>query len=137
MQATLLLRQSLNLNSTETPSASHASSEANSVTVEIHAYLAARNLLLREAEKNTTEINLRRAAAANEFAENCLLPGRSPMRRRHCRKRKRSGNARIADRSSCGSLSCAPGLVSAAAPPDITAVSLGRRRAAMEPARLA
>jgi len=78
MQATLLLRQSLNLNSTETPSASLASSEANSVTVEIHAYLAARNLLLREAEKNTTEINLRRAAAANEFAENCLHPGRSP-----------------------------------------------------------
>jgi hypothetical protein len=39
---------------------------------EIRAYLAARNLLLREAEENTTEANLRRATAANEFAEECL-----------------------------------------------------------------
>ena len=39
---------------------------------EIRAYLAARNLLLREAEENTIETNLRRATAANEFAEECL-----------------------------------------------------------------
>ena len=78
MQATLPLRQSLNINSEKTPFAAPASPEANSAAVEINAYLAARNLLLREAEKNTTEINLRRAAAANEFAENCLRSGRSP-----------------------------------------------------------
>ena len=40
--------------------------------LEIRAYLAARNLLLRETEENTTEANLRRATAANEFAEECL-----------------------------------------------------------------
>ena len=56
-----------------------ASPEANGPAVaEIHAYIAARNLLLREAEENTTEANLRRATAANEFAENCLRPARSP-----------------------------------------------------------
>ena len=47
-------------------------------SAEIYAYLAARNLLLREAEEKTTETNLRRATAANEFAENCLRPARSP-----------------------------------------------------------
>ena len=45
---------------------------------EIRAYLAARNLLLREAEENTTESNLRRATAANEFAEECLREVRAP-----------------------------------------------------------
>jgi hypothetical protein len=100
MQATLQLRQPSNLKAEKTPSASLASSEANSVAVEIHSYLAARNLLLREAEKNTTEINLRRVAAANAFAENCLRPGRSPYEtqalpeeeaereRRHCQSVK-------------------------------------------------
>jgi hypothetical protein len=47
---------------------------------EIHAYLAARNLLLRAAEECATEANLRRAAAANEMAENCLQPARLPYR---------------------------------------------------------
>ncbi|MEO5719633.1 MAG: hypothetical protein ABIR29_13825 [Chthoniobacterales bacterium] len=46
--------------------------------VEIHSYLAARDLLLREVDANPTEANLRRAWAANEFAENCLRPARSP-----------------------------------------------------------
>ncbi len=55
-----------------------ATPEPGAVVVEIHAYLAARNLLLRGAEENTTEANLRRAASANEFAENCLRPARSP-----------------------------------------------------------
>ncbi len=59
-------------------SQSLATSEANCASAEIHAYLAARNLLLREAEENTTEANLHRANAANEFAENCLRPARSP-----------------------------------------------------------
>ena len=52
--------------------------EMDPARAEIHAYLAARNLLLREAEENTSEAHLRRAAAANEFAENCLRPARSP-----------------------------------------------------------
>jgi hypothetical protein len=50
----------------------------NCASVEIHSYLAARDLLLREVEANPTEANLRRALAANEFAENCLRPARSP-----------------------------------------------------------
>jgi len=53
------------------PAASYAS-------VEIHSYLAARDLFLREAEANTIDANLRRAWAANEFAESCLGPARSP-----------------------------------------------------------
>jgi hypothetical protein len=47
-------------------------------SLEIHAYLGVRNLLLRQAEENTTEANLRRAADANDFAEKCLRPAGSP-----------------------------------------------------------
>lgn len=72
------------------------SPEASGTVSEIYAYIAARNLLLREVEENTTESNLRRATSANEFAENCLRPARSPYQaqslpeaeaareRRHC-----------------------------------------------------
>ena len=55
-----------------------SSAGQDEAALEIHAYLAARNLLFREAEENTTESNLRRAAAANDFAERCLRPARSP-----------------------------------------------------------
>ncbi len=51
---------------------------ADCALVEIHSYLAARDLLLREAEAKPTEQNLRRALAANEIAENYLRPARSP-----------------------------------------------------------
>ncbi len=54
------------------------SAESSSAALEIHSYLAARDLLLREADANTTEVNLRRAWAANEFAESCLRSSRSP-----------------------------------------------------------
>jgi len=54
------------------------SPDANGTVAEIYAYIAARNLLLRELEENTTEANLRRATTANDFAENCLRPARSP-----------------------------------------------------------
>ena len=46
--------------------------------VEIHSYLAARDLLFRAADSNSTEANLRCAWAANEFAESCLRPTRAP-----------------------------------------------------------
>ena len=52
--------------------------EASSTIAEIYAFIAARNLLLREVEENTTEANLWRGTAANQFAENCLRPARSP-----------------------------------------------------------
>ncbi len=48
------------------------------VAVEIRAYLAARDFLVREAQAAPTEANLRRALAANEFAENWLRTARSP-----------------------------------------------------------
>jgi hypothetical protein len=51
---------------------------AEGASVEIHSYLAARDLLLREAEANTTDSNLRRARAANEFAEDCLQTAPTP-----------------------------------------------------------
>lgn len=54
------------------------SPESSVAAAEIYAYIGARNLLLRELEENTTETNLRRASAANDFAENCLCPVRSP-----------------------------------------------------------
>ena len=46
--------------------------------VDIHSYLAARDLLFRAADSNSTEANLRCAWAANEFAESCLRPARAP-----------------------------------------------------------
>src|SRR4029079_7493366 len=55
-----------------------AGSDSNPAITEIHAYLAARNLVLREAEENTTELNLRRGASGNELAQNCVHPARSP-----------------------------------------------------------
>lgn len=59
-------------------SETHSSSNQSEAALEIHAYLGARNLLLRQAEENTTEANLRRAADANDFAEKCLRPASSP-----------------------------------------------------------
>lgn len=55
-----------------------SSPDQSAAVLEIQAYLGARNLLLRVAEENTTEANLRRAADANDFAETCLRPARSP-----------------------------------------------------------
>jgi hypothetical protein len=45
---------------------------------EINSYLGVRDLLLGAAEGVTTESNLHRAWMANEFAEQCLRPARSP-----------------------------------------------------------
>jgi hypothetical protein len=50
----------------------------DAASVEIHSYLAARDLLFRAADSNSTEANLRCAWAANEFAESCLRPARAP-----------------------------------------------------------
>lgn len=55
-----------------------AAPATDSASLEIHSYLAARDLLLREVDANPTAANLRRASAANEFAEACLRPARSP-----------------------------------------------------------
>ena len=55
-----------------------ASPDTGEAAIEIYAYIAARNLLLRELEENPTETNLRRATSANTFAENCLRPAQPP-----------------------------------------------------------
>ena len=77
MQATLPHHQ-LAMNSEENIRKSPGAPVADSASIEIHSYLAARDLLLREADVNPTEANLRRASAANEFAQSCLRPARSP-----------------------------------------------------------
>ncbi len=77
MQATLPLHQPA-MNSQKTMRKSPPAPAADYASGEIHAYLAARDLLLREAEADTTESHLRRAWAANELAESWLRPARSP-----------------------------------------------------------
>ena len=77
MQATLPLYQPA-MNSQKTMRKSPAPNATGAASSEIHAYLAARDLLLREAEANTTESHLSRAWAANELAEGWLRPARSP-----------------------------------------------------------
>ena len=77
MQATLPLHQPA-MNSQKTMPQTPAAPTAERASVEIHSYLAVRDLLFRETDANPTELNLRRAGAANEFAESCLRPARSP-----------------------------------------------------------
>src|SRR5262249_41630537 len=77
MQATLPLDQPT-MNYQKTMRKSSARPATRAASSEIHAYLAARDLLLRDAEANTTESPLRRAWAANELAEGWLRPARSP-----------------------------------------------------------
>ena len=45
---------------------------------EIHAYIAARDMALAEAERHVSHMTLNRAFLANELVENCLQPVRSP-----------------------------------------------------------
>jgi hypothetical protein len=55
-----------------------SASQSNPAHDEILACLATRDLLLSEAEKHTTETNIRRASAALATAIDCLRPARSP-----------------------------------------------------------
>ncbi len=48
------------------------------VAEEIFSFIAARDLLLAEAEELPTEASLHRVWMANEFAERCLEPARPP-----------------------------------------------------------
>jgi hypothetical protein len=62
--------------SSSTFSFRHGSPEASA---EIHAYIAARDLALAEAERTVTSTNLNRAFLANELVQNCLQPARTPF----------------------------------------------------------
>lgn len=79
MQATLPSRRASKgptLKPTSRPSATHPDSRA--VAEEIFSFIAARDLLLAEAEELPTEASLHRVWMANEFAERCLEPARPP-----------------------------------------------------------
>jgi len=78
MQATLPLGQATTISSKATRPPPAPAAARNYAAVEIHSYLAARDLLFREAEENPTDDILRRAMAANETVENCLRPARAP-----------------------------------------------------------
>ena len=77
MQATLPLDQTI-ATTRKLVAETAPSPDVTCAAVEIHACLAARNLLLREAEANPTEANLRRATAASDFAEDCLRSAGAP-----------------------------------------------------------
>ena len=47
-------------------------------SAEIHAYIAARDMAMADAERRPTDLSLNRAFLANEMVENCLRPARSP-----------------------------------------------------------
>ena len=77
MQALPLL-EPIVLNSAKMAPEKFASHEGDCASAEIYSYIGARNLLVREAEKNPTELNLSRAEAANKYVESCLRPMASP-----------------------------------------------------------
>ncbi|MEO5721699.1 MAG: hypothetical protein ABIR71_09545 [Chthoniobacterales bacterium] len=47
-------------------------------SAEIHAYIAARDLALATAERNTSDLTLNRAFLANQLVGDCLKPARAP-----------------------------------------------------------
>ena len=77
MQALPLL-EPIVLNSAKMAPEKFASHDGDCASAEIYSFIAARNLLLHETEKNPTELNLSRAEAANRYVESCLRPMASP-----------------------------------------------------------
>src|SRR5438309_11551009 len=73
MYGTLSLDRSLNFSKK-----SNTETTGNPAADEIHAYLGIRDLTLAQAAEAPNEANLHRAWMANEFAEKCLRPARSP-----------------------------------------------------------
>lgn len=63
---------------TQIRSSDHAQVGSEKVRNEVQAYAVIRDLLVSEAEDNTSVKSLSRAAMANEFVESCLRPPRSP-----------------------------------------------------------
>lgn len=61
----------------QTPTLTSAFGSAYSIA-EINAYIAIRDQLLAEAEKQGTTAKLASTALANDFVEGCLKPARSP-----------------------------------------------------------
>jgi hypothetical protein len=79
MQATLPHRQTHKIRALKPKSRSGAiQPDRHAVAEEIFSFLAARDLLLAEAEDLPSEASLHRVWMANEFAERCLEPARPP-----------------------------------------------------------
>ena len=51
---------------------------SSQASAEIHAYIAARDLALAEAERAVSDMTLNRAFLANQLVVDCLKPARSP-----------------------------------------------------------
>ena len=93
-----LLTQTISRSSTAFYRGSAGSPQAND---EIHAYIAARDISLAEAERHASDMTLNRAFLANQLVENSLRPARSPYQAQclpeadAARERKRCENAKI------------------------------------------
>lgn len=60
------------------PCRAGASIGSPQASAEIHAYIAARDLALAEAERAASDMTLNRAFLANQLVVDCLKPARSP-----------------------------------------------------------
>ena len=60
------------------PRRAGASIGSPQASAEIHAYIAARDLALAEAERAASDMTLNRAFLANQLVVDCLKPARSP-----------------------------------------------------------
>ena len=79
------------------PRRARSSHRLAAASAEIHAYIAARDLALAEAERQSSTLTLNRAFLANQLVESCLKPIRSPYQAQSLpeaeavRERKRCG----------------------------------------------
>ncbi|MEP6809401.1 MAG: hypothetical protein ABI992_04100 [Chthoniobacterales bacterium] len=95
----LTLRPRIVTRSVTRTTAVRSSTSASQANAEIHAYIAARDLALVEAERNPSALTLNRAFLANQLVANCLQPVRSPYQAQSlgeneaARERQRCENA--------------------------------------------
>lgn len=78
MQATLPPRRTKTRSAKSPATPPTPAATTSPAAEEIYAFIAARDLLLADAEEATTEGSLHRVWMANEFAERCLEPARLP-----------------------------------------------------------
>jgi hypothetical protein len=74
-RTTNILKPALASSSKTPPAQRPGSPEA---AAEIHAYIAARDLALAEAERNPSNLTLSRATIANDLVQNYTRPARGP-----------------------------------------------------------
>jgi hypothetical protein len=74
-RSSYLVNQPISRSSTASPRGYTGSQQASD---EIHAYIAARDMALVEAEGRPSDMTLNRAFLANQLVENTLKPARAP-----------------------------------------------------------